>query len=151
MSLSIAAVDRLFSRLSATYGAAWERGHGTIPLGDLKGAWAHELAGFASNLESLAWALENLPERCPNPIEFKHLARRAPVGNPGALKLPEPPADPERVRRELAKLGNVIAAPQHHAGHRAWAYRSLERKEAGELISSYSLKLAREVVAMGAH
>lgn len=47
MSLPIVAIDRLFARLHATYGAAWDRAMGSVPVADAKAAWAHELGGFA--------------------------------------------------------------------------------------------------------
>ena len=91
MSLPAEVIDRLFSRLNAVYGAAWDRQMGNAPLADVKSVWGHELAGFSDKLGMLAWALDNLPERCPNVIEFKHLARRAPV--PETARLPEPKAE----------------------------------------------------------
>lgn len=98
-------IDRIFSRLAATYCASWDRSLGQAPLMDVKTAWAHELAGFMqsrSAMMAVAWALENLPERCPNVIEFRNLCRMAPAAEAPAL--PEPKADPERLRAELAKL-----------------------------------------------
>ena len=98
-------IDRVFTRLSATYGAAWDRSLGQAPLSDVKTVWWHELSGFLqtrASMLSIAWALENLPERCPNAIEFRNLCRAAPAAE--APKLPEPKADPERLQAELAKL-----------------------------------------------
>lgn len=96
------AIDRLFQRLGATYGAAWDRSLGDTPIVDVKTVWAHELAPFANALHRIAWALENLPERCPNVIEFKRLCFSAP--SPDVPQLPEPKADPARLAAELAKL-----------------------------------------------
>ena len=56
MSLPVQALDRLFSRLAATYGAAWERSLGSTPLADVKTAWSHELSGFSGSLNRIAWA-----------------------------------------------------------------------------------------------
>ena len=78
MSLPIKAVDRIFLRLLATYGTEFSGRYAGVQDGDLKSMWAHELAGFASDLPSIAWALENLPERCPNAIAFRNLCRQAP-------------------------------------------------------------------------
>jgi hypothetical protein len=74
-------------------------------MGDVKTTWEHELSGFLQNREAMmaiAWALENLPERCPNVIEFKNLCRMAPALD--VPRLDEPKADPERVRAQLEKL-----------------------------------------------
>lgn len=147
MSLPLKAIDRLFSRLGATYGAAWDRGIGTTPIADIKAAWAHELSGFSDKMELLAWALENLPEKCPNVIEFRNLARRAPA--PEAPKLPEPKADPERVRAELAKLSPVVSsikAPTAAYDPKAWAKRLIARSDAGEKLNPTTLRFAKEAL-----
>ena len=149
MSLPAEVIDRLFSRLNAVYGAAWDRQMGNAPLADVKSAWGHELAGFSDKLGMLAWALENLPERCPNVIEFKFLARRAPV--PETARLPEPKADPARVAAELAKLAPAVASTRkavHGIDHKAWAKRLIAQHEAGEKVKPISLRFAREALRM---
>lgn len=148
MSLPVKAIDRLFERLALTYGAAWVRQWEGLNLNDIKAMWAHELAGYASRLDAIAWALENLPPKCPNVIEFKHLCRQAPA--PEAPRLPEPKADPERVKAELAKLGHK--PPSERASgpvtvdHKAWAKRIIARHEQGEKIRPISLRFAREAL-----
>lgn len=145
MSLPVQALDRLFARLAATYGAAWERSLGSTPLADVKTAWSHELSGFAGSLNRIAWALENLPPKCPNVIEFKALCRQAPT--PEAPRLPEPKADPERVKAELAKLAPVrqaVATSQRDG--REWARRILARNEAGDRIRPITLRFAKEAL-----
>lgn len=151
MSLPVKAVDRLFERLALTYGAAWMRQWEGLDVNDIKALWAHELAGFSGRLDAIAWALENLPPRCPNIIEFKALCREAP--RPQAAPLPEPPADPERVRAELAKLGHVPASQRAgvtaKVDHKAWAKRIIARHESGEKVRPISLRFAREALRMG--
>lgn len=150
MSLPVKAIDRLFERLALTYGAAWVRQWEGLNLNDIKAMWAHELAGYASRLDAIAWALENLPPKCPNVIEFKHLCRQAPA--PEAPRLPEPKADPERVKAELAKLGHK--PPSERASgpvtvdHKAWAKRIIARHEQGEKIRPISLRFAREALGV---
>lgn len=149
MSLPVKAVDRIFARLGATYGAAWERGMGATPLSDVKTAWAHELAGFASQLQHIAWALENLPERCPNVIEFRNLCRQSP--RDAVPQLPEPTADPARVAAELAKLAELRKpAADGGVGHKDWAHRLVARAQAGERINRAPLSLARQALGMEA-
>lgn len=104
-------IERIFERLAATYVSAWDRSIGVTPMIDVKTAWAHELSGFLQSratMKRIAWALENLPERCPNVIEFKNLCRSAPSAE--VAELPAPKADPERVKAELAKLAPIRAA-----------------------------------------
>jgi hypothetical protein len=148
MSLPIKAIDRLFERLAATYGAAWTRQWADIPITDAKSAWAHELAGFNGQLEALAWALENLPEKCPNLIEFRNLCRRAPA--PELPKLAEPKAAPERVRRELSKLGQIkqkVLGIKTLDG-KEWARRIIQRYKSGEVINQTSLRFACETLGV---
>jgi hypothetical protein len=112
----IRAIDRLFHRLAATYGAEWDRSLGATPISDTKSVWAHELSGFSGNLQPIAWALENLPERCPNAIQFKNLCRQAPA--PATEMLPSPKADPAIVKLITEKLAS---APTHKVGRHDWA------------------------------
>ena len=78
MSLPLQAIDRLFARLQATYGRDFMERYIGLEAGAVKASWAHELSGFANDMHSLAWALEHLPERPPNVIEFRKIARQAP-------------------------------------------------------------------------
>lgn len=144
MTMQSRAIDRVFSRLSATYGAAWDRAMGSAPLDDVKAAWAHELSGFADRLQDVAWALEHLPERCPNLIEFRNLCRQAPA--PAAPRLEAPKADPERVHAELAKLAAVRDGARPDP--KDWARRILARAEAGERINRMPLLMARQALGL---
>ena len=114
----IEAIDRLFKRLAATYGARWDVSLGQAPIADVKTVWGHELSAFANSLHRIAWALENLPERCPNAIEFRNLCRQAP--SPEAPALPMPKANPEIA----AKVIDGLKASSPTTGRidpRAWA------------------------------
>lgn len=144
MSLSLQAVDRLFDRLTATYGRQFLGLYEGLDVSAVKTLWAHELAGFAPRLHDIAWALEHLPERAPNVIEFRNLCRKAPA--PDTPRLPEPPADPARLRAEMAKLGEIMAAPVDNSG-KAWAHRIIARHDAGDRVALASLKLARAAIA----
>lgn len=140
-SLSVEAVDRLFKRLAATYGAAWDRSMGTAPLADVKTVWGHALAGFAGEkMHCIAWALEHLPERCPNVLEFRNLCRQAPL--PEQERLPAPKADPAKAQQVLAKVRAVGAGVQA-ADPKAWAHRIMGRVDAGDkTVSPYARKCA---------
>ena len=83
--------------------------------------------------------------KCPNVIEFKALCRQAPA--PEAPRLPEPKADPERVKAELAKLAPVrqaVATSQRDG--REWARRIVARSEAGDRIRPITLRFAKEAL-----
>ena len=105
MSLPTRVIDRLFDRLASIYGQQWMALWGALPINDVKSLWAHELQGFAHRLEAIAYALDHLPERPPNLVQFKALCRQAPYLEPEPL--PAPPADPERVKRAVAAMRDV--------------------------------------------
>lgn len=148
MSLPVKWVEALFTKLTLAYGrdflGRWEG----IDLADVKTDWGHELAGFEKHPEAIAYALANLPIKPPTVLEFRALCRRAPL--PELQQLPAPPANPERIRAELAKLGPVARqslAVGGGAANRTWAKRILERVAAGEHVGRYARESAQ--VAMG--
>ncbi len=98
-------VERIFARLTTTYLADWTRKIGQTPIADMMTLWEHELSGFLQNRESMmaiGWALENLPERVPNVIEFKNLCRQAPSTQMPKLEVPK--FDPEIARMAIESL-----------------------------------------------
>lgn len=134
MTLSAKAVDRIFERLTATYGRAFMAQWDGVPESDVKAVWAHELAGFGQSKEHLgciAWALENLTDAAPNVIKFRNLCRLAPM--PEAKRLEAPKADPERVAVELARLSSV-RGDMGPRDPKDWARRVLAREAAGECL-----------------
>lgn len=147
MSLPVKVVDRLFSRLIATYGSAFMRQWGDVPEIDIKTVWSHELQGYAMHLGALAWALENLPEKPMNALEFRALCRRAVTTE--TPRLPVPAADPDRVAQELAKLTS-LRGPVFVDDHKAWAKRIISRKESGERVNPTSLRMARDALGLTA-
>lgn len=146
--MSTEAVDYVFRTMLATYGAEWERSLGNAPITDVKTVWMDALEPFTRNEAAkhrILWALKNLPERAPNVRQFLVLCRQAPA--PDVPMLPEPKADPERVKAELARLAPMRelhrAAPQDS---REWARRILARHKAGERLSPISLCFAQEAL-----
>lgn len=146
MSLSLQAVDRLLERLTATYGRDFLSKYEGLDVNAIKTVWAHELGGFANNLHAIAWALENLPTRAPNAVEFRFLARLAPA--PEVARLTEPAANPERVRQELSKLGEITKEPRQGDYHRDWARRIVARATAGDRVSGCALLFARQALGI---
>lgn len=142
MSLQLKAIERLFDRLLATYGNEFVTKYGGMDSGKVKTVWAHELGAFDESLHRIAWALENLPERCPNVIEFKKLCHVAP--SPEVLRLPEPKADPARLAAELAKLAPLRAklADVQKVDSRDWARRIVARRAAGDSITPAQYRMA---------
>ena len=144
---SMVSVEYVFKVLSAAYGAAWDRYLGTAPIGDVMTVWANALDGFTQTPQArkrIAWAINNLPDRCPNAMEFRRLCHQAPATD--VPLLPEPKADPQRVAAELEKL-------RTHADHQRsdpkdWARRHIARHEAGEHVRPVTLRFAREALGM---
>lgn len=147
MSLPTPWVDRIFDKLTLTYGQSFLRRWADIDLNAVKSDWAHELAGFAQHPRAIAYALENLPtERPPTVLEFRAMARRCPADESKRIEAPR--ADPERLRAELEKLAPTIG--QMAKGGRpnaAWAHRILARAENGGRVTKTILDMARYVAA----
>ena len=139
-------VDRLFERLAGVYGAQWLRQWEGTPMGDVKSAWGHELQGYIGHLTAIAYALDNLPERCPNVIQFRNLCRAAP--KPDVLRIDPPKADPAIVAQVLAGLTKPT---RNQNGMKEWAHRMKERHSAGARLSLYQVHCyqaaLREVVS----
>ena len=123
MSLPLNVIDRLFDRLLATYGRQWLQIWEGLDSNAIKALWGHELAAYTTRLKAIAWALENLPARAPNVIEFKALCRQAPVEV--TLQLPPPMVDPELVDAEILKMAAAAMKPpvneRGHIDHKRWA------------------------------
>lgn len=148
MSLPITAIDRLFDRLSMIYGAEFTNKWAQLDVVELKSFWAHELGFYAEHLECIKWTLENLPDRCPNLIQFKALCKQAP--RPEHKKLDYSKADVEVVDKELAKIASeALQAPKNELGivdHRRWAKKLAERHKNGEKLSLIQIKMYKEAL-----
>lgn len=146
MSLPLPAVERLFARLTATYGRQFLSLYEGLDNNAIKTSWAHELSGYANRLADVAWALENLPERAPNAIEFRNLCRKAPSAD--VPQLPVAPADPQRIRAELDKLKPLMAAAKTVGGNRNldWARAIVGKADAGVKVNALPLHMAREAL-----
>lgn len=144
MPLQLKAIERLFDRLLATYGNEFVTKYGGMDSNKVKTVWAHELDAFADSLHRIAWALENLPERCPNAIEFKKLCYAAP--SPEVLALPEPKVDMARLAAELAKLAplreKIAATPRKDC--KEWARKLLANPQASTQTALAMAKNALE-------
>ena len=81
-------VEKIFRRLHGTYGLEFWKQYATGAVNGLdpgienaKIVWAEELGMFADRPEAIACALQNLPERLPNAIQFRNLCKAAPPIN----------------------------------------------------------------------
>lgn len=143
MSLPIAWVDRIFDKLTLTYGQAFLRRWADIDINAVKSDWAHELTGFEQHPRAIAFALENLPaERSPTVLEFRAMARKAPPED--LPRLPEPKADPARVAAELAKLAPIRQQVEVKS-RTEWAHRIVAKHAAGGKVTRTVLGMAQDV------
>ena len=144
MGMPSAWIDRIFDKLTLTYGRAFLDRWKDLDLSAVKSDWMRELDGMERHPEAIAFALSNLTEKPPTVIEFRTMCRRAPLPVVPALEAPK--SDPERVRAELAKLAPLQLAARVPSGGRDWAHRILARSAAGERIRPLTLKFATEAV-----
>lgn len=138
-------VDRIFDKLTLVYGQSFLRRWADIDLAAVKADWAHELAWYAQQPSSIAWALQNLPaDKPPTVLEFRAIARKAPVEP--APRVEAPKADPERVAAELGKLGPLLERKGDDG--KDWARRLVARADAGEKLRPISVRFAREALGL---
>lgn len=150
MSLPIAWVDRIFEKLTMTYGRDFMDRWRGLSIADVKTDWAHELSGFQSSPESIAFALQNLPAgNPPTVLEFRAIGLKAP--KPAFKMLDAPKADPERVAAELAKLGHKPGQKRVSVGAvdpKGWAKALKAKDESGAKMNPTIRRFYREALRL---
>jgi hypothetical protein len=137
-----ALVDLIFSKCTLVYGrdflGRWEG----LDMAEVKADWRRELHGWLiANPQAIRHALENLPAgKPPDVLQFRELCRRRPEAAPLALEAPR--ANPERVRREIARLRDL----RRDVGPKHWAHRLRERDQAGERLCVVQRVMYREAL-----
>lgn len=113
-------VDRLFFRLQGVYGKDFmsqfmlmDAAGNDIGLANAKQVWSEELGGFSEHPEAIAYALENLPERMPNVIQFREICRKAPRKGYTALEYRLTDEDKNNAKLQLQRLKDMLNG---HAG-----------------------------------
>lgn len=137
-------IDWLFGRLHAKYGSEWSRQYDGLPITDAKSDWSSELAWTFGKPDVIRFALQHLPERCPNSIQFRNICRAAPAK--AAVLLAEPKSNPVFIAKVLARLSD---APAKTDG-REWARRKLAAHAAGDRVGPFGLKLAQQAMGLAA-
>lgn len=140
-ALPIAWVDRIFDKLAITYGKAFSNQYEGLSTDTVKGNWATELGRYAKRPDAIKWALENLPAKPPNVVEFRNLCRDAP--NPDVIKLPPPTRTP--MPEKVAEAFSVLFKGKPGDG-KGWAQSILDRHERGEKVSCTALRMAKEAM-----
>lgn len=145
MSLPLAWTDRIFTKLTLTYGQAFLARWRDLDLDAVKADWGRELSAFQQSPARIAFALENLPEKPPSVIEFKNLCAQYRV--PESHQLPSPKADPERVAAELDKLAAIrVVEPSYDC--KAWAKTLIREHESGCRGTPGVLAMARRALGL---
>lgn len=144
MSLPAAWVDRIFDKLSITYGRDFTGRYEGLDINSVKSDWGHELSGFFTLPSAIAHALANLPDRAPSVIEFRKIARMAPA--PEVPRIEHSPAGKDRIAEEMAKLAPIVKARGSRADTRDWARRIVARHEGGDKITRTQLAMARDAL-----
>ena len=132
MSLPTPWVEKIFHKLTLTYGRDFVSKWEGLDMEEVKADWAHELRGLQQNPASIAYGLEHcIAGKPPTVHEFKAACVRRIETN---LALPGPVADPAFVASVIAK----IAKPSGH-DMKAWARILKTRHDAGEKLSRYQI------------
>ena len=116
-------IDRIFSKLMARYGRDFLGRYEGMDLSIVKADWSEEMAGMQSRPQAIKYALEHLPVKAPNVIEFKEICNRAPVRP--LLALDSPKADQDVIDRAIAAMREVT----RFKGDRLDPIRALRRRE----------------------
>lgn len=147
-------VDTIFMALRATYGVAFDRQF-EPPTGsdeneskrfylNIKAWWKRDLAPAIAAPHTIRYALDHLPAKAPNLIEFKALCWQAPpLPRQGQIEN-KVRADPSRVAAEMAKMRQV-----QETSPKAWAYRLKEREEEGDRLTQAQRDMWRAALREG--
>jgi len=119
-------IEEIFRTLRLAYGAEFTRniaGETPQKIQEVKEFWAKRLECWLDKPYAIEFALEHLPVRCPNVIEFKQLCEQAP--KPVLVKLPAPQPEPTPERRAMIDrlvedCRKSLCGPVEPASYRAW-------------------------------
>lgn len=141
MSLPLPWIEKVFQKLTLTFGREFINRWEGVPLEEVKADWAHELRGFQQNPKAIAYGLEHCVSGKPPTVQdFKAICLRR---QDTFVSLPAPAVPPEKVAAELAKIAKPV---ENHHGMKDWAYRLKARHEAGDKLSLYQIKCYTEAL-----
>lgn len=140
---SAATVEYVFKVLAATYGEAWNKSLGKAPIADVMTVWANALDSASHSMaarKSIVWALQNLPDRCPNAMEFKNLCRQAPAMIQELL--PAPMVNPAIAAKVLSGISRNVSK----VDYKAWARLILLNARGGLRQNPAALLMAKDAL-----
>jgi hypothetical protein len=137
--LNLRFVDAIHTRLLVRYGSKWVSLYLGVDSDFVRADWAAVLDGVSN--AGIRYAMENLPDEYPpNAQQFRALCIRRPQAD--VLQLPSPKPNPERVARELEKLGGIKNGIEP-SNPKAWAYRLKEREADGDRLTMAQTEMLR--------
>lgn len=147
MALPDSWVDRLFAKLTVTYGQGFLRQYDGVELDDVKANWAEELGCFSQSPQAIKFGLEHLPAaKAPTVLEFRELCRKRPESNIlKALPAPRQEVSPEMV----AKVRDLIHKPDT-TDPKHWARALKAREECRDKLTLFQRKCWREALGEAA-
>ena len=138
------AIEWLFKRFCGTYGASWARQWEGTPMSEVKSVWEAELSCYVGRPDAIRFALDNLPERPPNALQFRNLCRVAPPKTIPVIEVSK--AAPEVIAAVLAGLKPVDADNPH--GSKAWAHRLKAQHDAGGKLNVNQVQCYRAALGI---
>lgn len=150
MSLPEPWVDKLFQKLSVTYGQGFMRQYDGVDPADVKANWADELSAFQQSPEAIKYAIRHLPaDRAPTVLQFKDLCRRAPDSSfPRLAALPPPtqePVDPVVAAKTLEAIRSKSGLDP-----KQWARELRAKEQAGLKLTLFQRRCWREALGEAA-
>jgi hypothetical protein len=97
-------IELIFRKCGLRYGRDFAGRWEGYDINDVMDDWAHELKGISP--ESVAYALQNLPDKPPTVGDFKKISLNAPTKP--LERLDPPKANPELVKAEIAKAKALL-------------------------------------------
>ncbi len=141
MSLPMSWVEKIFKKLTLTYGRDFTDRWHEDDLEDVKADWAHELRFFQQSPASIAYGLEHcITGKPPTVQDFKAACYRKPEQ---PTMLPSPTVNPEIAAKVL---GGLKQAPVQQNGMKDWAYRLKARHAAGEKLNRNQIIYYRQAL-----
>lgn len=145
MSLPANWVDKIFHKLSVTYGQGFMRQYDGVSPEDVKANWGQELACFQQTPTAIGRGLSLLPvDRAPTVLQFRELCRGSAQSE--NLALPAPPREP--VAPEIVAATKAAFKATLAQTSKEWAHRLKERdlRSGGAGMTLFQRKAWREAL-----
>jgi|GEM_PF-1261689 len=143
-------VHKVLKHLSIIYGPVFQQFLAGHNRDEVRVLWEKELAYYVNHPECVDWALEHLPERCPNLIEFRNLCRNAPIAEPPELPAPIVKLNAQQLaerKKRIEELSRELRQEMNKPFDRTeWARRIVAKAQNNEKVAYYTLNMACDVL-----